>query len=196
VWKTTTKPPNFMLGHFRAFGKQTNDAFWMDATEAIQTLISATVTKYSPMTGLLPVILSNGTTPPAPGATIISDKNAGSYAGDSGTIPFRFAADYIASGDMRTKAVLTKMNDWIKMSTGGDPSKIVDGYRLDGMPFGPAGTMAFVAPFGAAAIFDAGNQAWVDAIWKLMIAAPSVDQNTDTMNLLSMLVMSGNWWNP
>ena len=196
VWKTTTKPPNFMLGHLRAFSAQTKDMFWMEAIEAVQTSIANTVKNYSAMTGLLPVILSNGTTPPAPAAKIISDTDAGSYAGDAGTIPLLLATDLIASGDMRTRTALTKMSDWIKTSTGGDPSKIVDGYRLDGMPFGPKGTMAFVAPFGAAAIFDAGNQAWVDAIWKLMAAAPSSDQNTDSINLLSMLVMSGNWWNP
>jgi hypothetical protein len=162
----------------------------------VQTSISTTVGKYSAMTGLLPVVLSMGTTPPAPTAKVISDTDAGSYAGDAGSIPLLFATDLIASGDMRTKAALDKINAWIKTSTGGDPAKIVDGYRLDGMPFGTKGTMAFVAPFGAAAIFDAGNQAWVDAIWKLMVAAPSSDQNTDSINLLSMLVMSGNWWNP
>jgi hypothetical protein len=196
MWKTTSKPPNYMLGHFRAFGKQSGDMFWMEAVEAVQGSISTTISKYSAMTGLLPVILSMGTTPPAPTAKVISDENAGSYAGDAGAIPLLFAMDLIASGDMRTKASLAKITGWIKTSTGGDPSKIVDGYRLDGMPFGAKGTMAFVAPFGAGAIFDAANQAWVDAVWKLMAAAPSVDQNTDGINLLSMLVMSGNWWNP
>jgi len=196
MWKTTTKPPNFMLGHLRAFLKQSNDMYWMEAIEAIQGSISTTVTKYSPMTGLLPVILSMGTTPPAPTAKVISDTDAGSYAGDAGTIPLLLATDMIASGDMRTRMALAKITGWIKTSTGGDPSKIVDGYRLDGMPFGTKGTMAFVAPFGAGSIFDAGNQAWVDAVWKLMAAAPSVDQNTDGINLLSMLVMSGNWWSP
>ena len=64
---------------------------------------------------------------------------------------------------MRSKAALTKINDWIKTKTGGDPTKIVDGYRLNGDNIGTTGTMAFVAPFGAIAVFDAGNQAWLDA---------------------------------
>jgi hypothetical protein len=197
VWKTTSKPPYFMLGHLRAFAKQTNDMFWMQAIEAIQGSISTTVTKYSGSTGLLPVILTNGTTPPAAGAKVISDTDAGSYAGDSGAIPLRLAADVIASNDMRSRMELGKITAWIKTATGGDPSKIVDGYRLDGMPFGTKGTMAFVAPFGAAAIFDPANQAWVDGIWKMAIASSTAtDQATDAIKLLSLLVMSGNWWNP
>jgi hypothetical protein len=193
MWKTTTKPPYYMLGHLRAFAKQSNDMFWMEAIEAIQTSIS---TKANATTGLLPVILINGTTLPMPTQKVISDTDAGSYAGDAGSIPFRLAADVIASNDMRSKMALAKINAWIKTATGGDPSKIVDGYRLDGMPFGGAGTMAFVGPFGAAAVFDSANQAWLDAIWKLAAAAPPKDQATDGINLLSMLVMSGNWWNP
>jgi Glycosyl hydrolases family 8 len=193
MWKTTTKPPYYMLGHLRAFAKQSNDMFWMQAIDAIQTSIAG---KANATTGLLPVILINGTTLPTPTQKVISDTDAGSYAGDAGSIPFRLAADVIASGDMRSKMAVAKINAWIKMATGGDPGKIVDGYRLDGTPFGTKGTMAFVAPFGAAAVFDPANQAWLDAIWKMAVAALATDQATDGINLLSMLVMSGNWWNP
>jgi hypothetical protein len=51
-------------------------------------------------------------------------------------------------------------------------------------------------PLRRAAVFDSANQAWVDATWKLLVDAPAADQNTDGIRLLSMLVMSGNWWNP
>jgi hypothetical protein len=106
------------------------------------------------------------------------------------------AADYIGSGDMRSKVALTKINDWIKTKTGGNPAMIVDGYRLDGSNIGTRGTMAFVAPFGAVAAFDAGNQAWLDAVWKLMAAAPTTSEWADTANVLGMLMVTGNWWQP
>jgi len=194
MWKTTTMPSNFMLGHFRAFGKVNNATFWMETVEKIQAHITTTVTKYSAMTGLLPLYLSNGTTPP-PGA-LLGDANAGHYVLESSSIPFRLAADYIASGDMRSKAALTKMLTWVKMKSGNDPSKIVDGYRLDGTDIGTKANLEFIAPFGSAAIFDGANQAWVDATWKLMTAAPTGDQNVDTANLLNMILISGNWWQP
>jgi len=69
-------------------------------------------------------------------------------------------------------------------------------YRLNGDPIGTKGTMAYVAPFATTAIFDAANQAWLDALWKLMVAAPATNQTADTANLLGMLVVSGNWWQP
>ena len=56
--------------------------------------------------------------------------------------------------------------------------------------------MAYVAPFGAIAGFDAANQAWLDSIWKLMSAAPTANQAADTANLLGMLMVTGNWWQP
>src|SRR5688572_24589057 len=43
MWKTTTKVPNFMLGHFRAFGQHTKDMFWMEAIEAMQGKVSQIV---------------------------------------------------------------------------------------------------------------------------------------------------------
>jgi len=196
MWKTTTKPPNYMLGHLRAFGKHSNDMFWMEAIEAIQNSINTTVTKYSPMTGLMPVILVMGTTPPAPTAKVISDTDAGSYAGEAGAFPLLLAMDLIAGGDMRTRTELAKITGWIKTSTGGDPSKIVDGYRLNGDPIGTKGTMAYVAPFATVSIFDAANQAWLDAAWKLMKEAPAAGQYADTANVLGMLLVSGNWWQP
>ena len=131
------------------------------------------------------------------GASVLpDDRNANAFFDDASLIPLYLAADYIASGDMRSKAALTKINDWIKTKTGGDPSKIVDGYRLNGDPIGTKGTMAYVAPFATVSIFDAANQAWLDAAWKLMKEAPAAGQYADTANVLGMLLVSGNWWQP
>ena len=77
---------------------------------------------------------------------------------------------------MKSKQALTKITDWLKTKTAGDATKIVDGYRLGGDNIGSQGTMAYVAPFGAIAVFDAANQAWLDSIWKLMAAAPTANQ--------------------
>ena len=47
-----------------------------------------------------------------------------------------------------------------------------------------------------AGIVDKTHQAWVDAVWKEM-AKGSVDgYYGDSIKLLSMIVMSGNWWAP
>jgi hypothetical protein len=192
-WFTDTKPPHFMLGHFRGFAQASGDAFWMQTVDALQALTTKVQTQFSPMTGLLPQYLDESV--PAK-VNYLKDPNAGYYFSDCGWIPFRFAADYIASGDARSKTALGKMVDWVKMTTGGDPAKIVDGYKLDGAAIGTKGTVEFIAPFAAGAIFDAANQTWLDAAWKLMTANPGGSQTADTANLLGMLVASGNWWTP
>ncbi len=194
MWTTVARPNYFMLGYFRAYLKASGDMYWMQAIEAVQAKIADVQTRLSPMTGLLPQYLIGGMNPP--GGRLLGDANDAHYYGGGGLIPLWLATDYIGSGDMRSKAALTKITNWIKMTTGGDATKIVDGYRTNGAAIGTAGTMSFVAPFGAIAIFDAANQAWLDSIWKRMSTAPATSVGADSANLLGMLIVTGNWWQP
>jgi hypothetical protein len=196
MWTTVAKPQNFMLGAFRSFGKASGDMYWTEVVDALQTLIADVQTRYSPMTGLFSRYLIGSRN--LPNNTVLNgrDINARDHFGDVGPLPLWLAADYIGSGDMRTRAALSKITDWLKTKTAGDPSKIVDGYRLNGDNIGTTGSMAFVAPFGAIAAFDAGNQAWLDAIWRLMSTAPAGREVADTANVLGMLMVTGNWWQP
>jgi hypothetical protein len=196
MWTTVAKPQNFILGAFRNFGKISGDMYWMQVVDALQTLQTDVQTRLSPMTGLFPRYLIGSRN--LPNNTVLNgrDVNSRDHFGDTSHLPLWMAADYIGSGDMRSKVALTKINDWIKTKTGGNPAMIVDGYRLDGSNIGTRGTMAFVAPFGAIAAFDAGNQAWLDAVWKLMAAAPTTSEWADTANVLGMLMVTGNWWQP
>jgi len=162
--------------------------------EKLHALTEATVSRHSPAAGLLPLYLRYGTTPPP--AKMLGDQNAGHFVKDAGSIPFRLAADVLASGDARSRAALSRMLVFVQKAAGGDPAKIVDGYNLDGTALATEGTMKFIAPFGSAAIFDAANQAWLDATWKLMVAAAPGKQEADTENLLNMILISGNWWQP
>ena len=43
---------------------------------------------------------------------------------------------------------------------------------------------------------DSSNQAWLDAIWKDLVAGGSQGYYEDSIKMLSMIVMSGNWWEP
>jgi hypothetical protein len=170
--------------------------YWTEVVEALQTLIGDVQTKYSPMTGLFPRYLIGSKN--LPNNTVLNgrDINSRDHFGDVGPLPLWLAADYIGSGDMRTKAALTKITTWAKTKTGGDAALVVDGYRLSGENIGTKGTTAFVAPFAAIAAFDGGNQAWLDALWKVMAAAPTTSEVADTANVLGMLMVTGNWWQP
>ena len=77
---------------------------------------------------------------------------------------------------------------------------IRDGYELDDDDdLGTSGSFLFESPFGAAAIIDIKYQAWLDAIWNRVSAGNTVmpaDSHTDSVRLLSLILMSGNWWAP
>ena len=95
---------------------------------------------------------------------------------------------------------MQRITTWIRAATGNDPANIQSGYQLDGTLSAGADyrSMAFVAPFGVGAMADATNQAWLNDIWDL-VDATSLDAEAyyeNTLKLLAMIVMSGNWWTP
>jgi endo-1,4-beta-D-glucanase Y len=193
-----TRPSDFMLDHFRAFGLATADpAHWQAGTvEAMYSLISTMDSKFSPQTGLLPDFVVNTNTAPQPAAPNFLETAAdGEYFYNSCRTPWRIATDYIVSGDMRAKNAVALMNGWIIAKTGGNPAQIKGGYTLAGADSanqkGP--TQAFSSPFAVAAMLS-GNQAWLDALW----SSRSITEGyyPDSITMLCLLVLSGNWWPP
>jgi endo-1,4-beta-D-glucanase Y len=191
----STRPSDFMLDHFRAFAA-TGDPSWMQTIDAVYGLVDTMQKMYAPQTGLLPDFVVNTTTTPAPAmAKAFEGPDDGHYDYNSCRVPWRIATDYIVSHDMRAKTAAAKWTAWIKTHTGGDPSKIMDGYTLDGMKdTGQTGTSsAFSSPFGVSAMLGS-DQAWLDKIWTTR--AVNEDYFGDSITMLSMIVMSGNWWSP
>jgi hypothetical protein len=191
-----TRPSDFMLDHFRAFGSATGDAVWSQGVDATYTLISTIQTNFSPSTGLLPdfVVDTNTSPQPAP-PNFLEGPTDGEYAYNSCRTPWRIATDYIVSADPRPKAALALMNTWIMGATNNDPTQIMDGYTLSGGKGSQqsGADSAFTSPFGVAAMVGT-NQAWLDAIWSGM--AINNGYFGDSITMLDMIVMSGNWWAP
>jgi endo-1,4-beta-D-glucanase Y len=200
-----TRPSDFMVDHFRAFGKATGSAAWMDTVNAIYTLVDYTQANLSPMTGLIPDFIKETNTP-TPKVVPIAFTNDPKYLGEelktdydynSCRVPWHLGTDYVVSNDAGVKGRLDKINAFIKGKTGGDPSKIVDGYSLLGVSPASAGANdCFTAGFGVAAIVDKANQQWLDGIWGHLSQAAPDDYYPDTIRLIAMMVISGNWWAP
>ena len=196
----TTRPSDFMLDHFRAYGKATGDMFWMQSVEGIYGLLANLQTKYAPMTGLVPDFVVKTDTMPEP-APVRWPEDEGlttaEFAYNSCRVPWRVGTDYIATGDMRAKAILKKMNDWIKTASSNMPGNIMDGYKLDGSKgsdtSGP--DLSFTAPFAVAAITDT-DQNWVDLTWASVMRGQIELYFGDSIKMISMIVISGNWWAP
>ncbi len=195
----STRSSDFITDHFRSFGAAAGSAAWSGLTDSTYKLIASMRTSFSPGKGLLPdFILSPLASPkPAP-ANFLESANDGAYDYNACRDPWRIGTDYLVSGDARPKAEVLALTTWIEGATAGDPTKIRAGYKLDGTPSAGSNylTMAFAAPFGVAAMADGAHKPWLDKLWTTIAAAPSEGYYEDTIQLMAMVVMSGNWWAP
>jgi hypothetical protein len=185
-----------MLDHWRSYGNATSDSSWGTVIDSVYSLIATMQSQYAPSTGLLPDFIINTTATPAPpNGKFIEGNNDGDYFYNSCRVPWRITTDYLVSSDARAKAAVQKMNAWIMSATGNNPGAILDGYTLDGgkAPGQTGPSSAFTSPFGVSALLGT-DQAWLDAIW----SSRQINQDyyADSITMLSMIVMSGNWWAP
>ena len=114
-------------------------------------------------------------------------------------MPWRIGTDALLSGDPRARALLQPLNAWIQRAAGGDPGKINAGYRLDGVPLKADRSAAFNGPLLVAAMIGGPDQqAWLNALWSDLADRPLAadDYFGNTVKLLTLIVASGNWWQP
>ena len=193
----STRPSDFMPDHFRAFVAATGNPDLRHQHRTGVRLAARLQKLVSPTAGLLPdfAVDTHRDVRPAP-AGFLEDTTDGDYSYNACRVPWRFATDFVASGDERARALLAPMTAWIKQQSGGDPRRVAAGYRLDGSQVTPGPNGAFLAPLAVAATLDASHQAWLDALWQWMVETPLEDYYADSIRLLSMIVVSGNWWVP
>jgi len=197
----STRSSDFMPDHFRSFAAVLGGATWNAAIDRGYAVFDTLQTSFSPVAGLLPDFILDPLGSPSPaGPNFLEAATDGAYGYNATRDPWRIATDYLLSGDSRAKTVADRISAWIRWTTGDDPTAIRAGYRLDGTPVANSDflTLAFVAPFAAAATVDPANQLWLDALWDQIVGEPVGAEGyfEDTLKMLSMLVVSGNWWAP
>jgi endo-1,4-beta-D-glucanase Y len=196
-WSTdehTTRASDWMIDHFIAFQEATDDSFWNDATKTTYDLIDQITAKYSPETGLMPDFVIGPTPRPAP-PKFLEAETDGDYSWNSCRYPWRMATAFAHYGSPETRAAANRAVNWLKGRTGGNPGRVLAGYKLDGTPMVAYRSAAFTSPFIAACIVDRAHQSYLNAGWD-RIANWKKSYYGDTINLLSMLLISGNWWAP
>ncbi len=190
----TPRSSDFMLVNFRAFGKATNDPVWNDVVFQSQTLMTAIQEKYSPKSGLMPDFIVKGA--PAP-TNFLENVTDGAYNYNAGRVPWRVGTDALLYDDNLSRLIVQNISHWIEASAEGDPLKIRSGYELSGEPLPDSEyfTTFFVAPMGVAAMTDPAQQEWLNKVYD-SVYANHIDYYEDSINLLCMMVMSGNFWSP
>jgi hypothetical protein len=121
----------------------------------------------------------------------------GYYNYNAGRVPWRVGSDAVINGDTASRLIAQKISHWVEASANGDPANIRAGYDLDGNPLENSDyfTTFFVAPMGVAAMTDPSQQAWLNAVYD-SVYDQHIDYYEDSVNLLCLLVMSGNAWTP
>ena len=190
----TPRSSDFMLVNFRAFANASNDPVWNDVVLQSQNVMTGIQAQYSSVSGLMPDFIVNGV--PAP-ANFLEKETDGAYNYNAGRIPWRVGADALLHDDAVSRSIVQNISHWIEASTNGAPLNIRAGYQLNGEPLPNSDyfTTFFVAPMGVAAMSDPAQQAWLNAIYD-SVYNNHIDYYEDSVDLLCLLVMSGNFWSP
>lgn len=189
-----TRSSDWMADHMRAYHDFTSDTFWLEATDTIYSIITQISSTYSKTTGLMPdFIVGKNAAPAEP--DFLEAETDGDYSWNACRFPWRIAVDYAHYGTGQAKQSLNKILNWLKGTTDDDPKNIVAGYKLDGSKAVRYSDVAFTAPFIAACIVDATYQEYLNNGWNVIQTAQG-DYYGDSIALLCLLLISGNWWKP
>ncbi len=117
-------------------------------------------------------------------------------AGFPGVFPWIFSLFQ----ENRSRETVLKINKWIEKKSKNDPDAILSGYRLNGanLKDNDYTTLAFIAPLTVSLMTDRESQEWLDDMFESLISKKFGDYKyfDNTINLLSLLVLSGNYWTP
>jgi len=188
---------DYMIGHFRAFKAATGDTLWDLAVDKAYELLNRMQTVYSPGVGLMPdFVINTHTATPSPSTGYIGDGNdkEGYFWWNACRNPWRFSSDFLLSGDSRFALVTGRMIEFFKNKSGGDPYSIGTGYALDGTQLTGGNSAAYHGPICAGACVDARFQGFLDTMWNWNATHLTTGYYDGEIQLLSMVVASGNWW--
>lgn len=201
-----TRSSDFMIDHLRTFQIVTNDDRWNNVINETYHVINTIQTHESLSTGLLPDFIYHCDTIPMPvwnekKPAYLETEWDGAYFWNACRFPWRLGTDYLVSGDTRSLNALNKINAWIEKETEGNPDNICEGYKLDGTcldKFEGHASIAFVATFAVSAMADARYQSWLNTLWSYTLAHGDQPNQyyDDTIKMICLIVMSGNWWQP
>jgi endo-1,4-beta-D-glucanase Y len=198
----STRPSDFMYDEMRAYASAVGNAYWTDVLNECYSIVNTFDTGASINSGLFPDFVINcNTTPAAAPANFLETKDDGHYSYNSCRTPWHLATDYLLFGDSRAKNALSKINDFMLNSTGGDVNKMHSGYKLDGTPLAGSNYQdeCFLGPFTVAATESSKYQSWLDACYAALIAkgvAKNHGYYNNTLKLLDLIAIAGDYWTP
>lgn len=196
----SVRPSDFMPAHALNFAAATGAPIWSQSIVAMRTAIEHLQTTYAPVTGLVPDFTvresaGSGELAPAP-PNFLEGPNDGYYDYNAGRVPWRLATHALLHADPHSARQARRIAQWSAIASGGVATNIRPGYRLDGTPLATNYfTSFFAAPIGVATMTSPTQQGWLNAIYD-SVRTRQEGYYEDSVALLSLLVMSGTYWDP
>lgn len=191
-----TRPSDFMPATFRAFYAATQDGRWTNVEAKCYAILEALQTNSAPVTGLIPdfAVIREGRWQPAT-PKFLEGPHDGEFNYNACRVPWRIGWAAASNSDKAARQILQRFMTWVAAHHAA-PADFRAGYRLDGTS--PSGNnfeaACFVSPTGVAAL-AVGDRHWLDATIAYAVKKKE-SYYEDSVNLLSLLVMSGNAWLP
>ncbi len=196
-----TRSSDFMPANFKAFQHATGDSRWTKVIDNGYKLFSYMQSEYSPDAGLVSdfIIHINKKAKPAY-PNYLESKYDGAYNYNACRVPWRTGVDYLLSGDERSEKFVQKINHWVRVTTNNDTYNLSAGYTLAGDDIKGRyfEALSFITPFAVSAMVDKGNQQWLNKVWNYSVQfkMKDFDYYDNTIKLLNMIIISGNYWKP
>jgi endo-1,4-beta-D-glucanase Y len=190
-WDSEKNPSYFSTAALELF-KQASNFGWDRIIENSYNLIAMS---RNPNTGLVP----NWCNEQGSASSSAFDPNRGAYYYDATRTPWRLAWAYSWYGHEKAKETCDKIASWISSETGNDPSKVVDGYNLDGSEIGRSNNATFVGPFACAGMVDESHRSWLDESYSHLASIEETVYYQVSLKMLTLLYLSGNMpnlWDP
>ena len=196
-----TRSSDFMPANFKAFANATNDYRWDKVITTGYRLFNNMQNRYSPDAGLVPDFIVHINRKPEPArAHYLESVYDGDYNYNACRVPWRVATDYLLGGDPRPKIFVQKINRWIRETTNSNTYNLSAGYTLAGNDIKGRyfEALSFITPFAVSAMVDKNNQQWLNHIWDYTVQfkMKDFDYYDNTIKLLDMIIVSGNYWAP
>jgi endo-1,4-beta-D-glucanase Y len=191
-----TRPSDFMPTHFRAFYAATGDAVWTNVEAKSFAILEELQTKFAAATGLVPdfAVTTSGKWQPAK-PKFLEGQHDGEFNYNACRVPWRIGWAGVGNYDERAQKMVQRFMAWATNQVG-SPDKFKAGYGLDGTSSrgGDFDTACFISPSGVAAM-ACSNQVWLNQTFSFVMNRRE-GYYEDSVNLLCLLVMSGNAWLP
>ncbi len=197
-WDTdqfSTRSSDWMTGHMRCFYEVTGDELWLEAVREVYSMIGQLSESHSVDTGLMPDFVVGSQPRPAPEYFLNEYKETNQYSWNACRYPWRITADYLHFGTPEANVSMKKLVDFFNESTNGNPSAIKAGYLLTGGSMVNYTSGAYTAPVVTASMVNSKYQEFLNKGWE-KISNTKESYYSDSITLLNMLLISGNWWNP